>query len=296
MKHTFKRISAIGAAAMMLQFGSMLGTTASAAETVRLMGDLNADLAVTADDAQVTLGIYVDALAGNISPVVTEENEAADINMNGVIELEDAANILSYYCQTLVGDQPLWADFRNVSYADGTDFYSREARDDNGEIIRDADGNPIKVTPRENNPFKLTGMYIEVGCAEGEAGETVSVPVYVAGLPKLAGFQIKVDHTLPLDLLKITSDLASQEGWNGGEVIENTDFDDHSGVFTAAQAGDIELKNGYILGNLVYQIPKDAKSGTTYTVSVDSSYTMFVRAEALEAYQYTMLSGVVRVK
>ena len=62
MKKTTRILGTICASAIALSMCSMFSASASAASAVRIMGDLNNDLVVDAQDAQVTLGIYVDAL------------------------------------------------------------------------------------------------------------------------------------------------------------------------------------------------------------------------------------------
>ena len=306
MKKTTRILGTICASAIALSMCSMFSATASAASAVRIMGDLNNDLVVDAQDAQTTLGIYADALSGLSSDDVNDDNEAGDINMDGKISVEDAASILSYYCQTLVGGQPLWADFRTVSYEDGTGFSPQYVTDpETGEMTLDENGNPVVL--KSGRIYALRGLYIEAGCASGQAGETVTVPIYVAGLPKLAGFQLTVKHELPLKLTKIYSDIDKQEGWNPeDEFIANPNAAEDQGILVAAQADDISLKNGFVIGEFTYQIPEDAVSGTHYAIEIDPSWTMFVSTDCCYsnenekimngAYQYTALSGLVTVK
>ena len=295
MKQSARILGTVCASAIALSMCSMFSVSASAAATVRIMGDLNNDMVIDSADAQETLCIYTDALTGLISDAVNDENENADINMDGKISVEDAANILSYYCQTLVGGQPLWADFREVSYESGSSYAPEPVSEEYG---------------RKTRTFELRGLYLEVGCASGQAGETVTVPVYVAGLPKLAGFQLSLKHDTALTAVSITSKVAEDQGWNQ-EIgyVANPFYDDNRGVIVAAQAYNFSLADGYILSEYSYTIPKDAKPGDHYCIAVDPSWTKFVTQDCCYtnpedfndkvdpgSYQYTALSGLITVK
>lgn len=300
MKHTTltaKLLAGICTAAMSLSLFSALPASAADAGTVRLMGDLNNDLEVSVEDAITALHIYVDGIAGIGDADANAENGAGDINMDGEITVEDAMHILRYYCQTLVGDQPLWAEIRNLSYADGTDFYACFRQDENGELLLDENGQPILVKPNAEAPFTLKGMYIELGCAAGAPGEVVSVPVYIAGLPKLAGFQMLVGHDPALKLTGITSTLSEHPDWKDRAegLVMNPQFDDNHGCVVMGQAYDMALADGYVISEFQYQIPADAQSGAHYAVTLESYYTKFITAQC-DSYQYTALSGVVTVK
>lgn len=305
MKKTARILGTICASAVALSMCSMLPASASAAGTVTIMGDLNHDMVVDVADAQEALMHYVKSMSHLADDSINSDTEAADINMDGIISLEDASNILSYYCQTLVGGQPLWAEFREVSYEQGGNFAPIPAWDyEKNDILLDENGTPV-MKPRT---FGRTGLYIEIGCASGEAGETVTVPVYVAGLPQLAGFQLSVFHELPLELLDITSEINKQPGWNPiDKPISNPHADDNQGIIVAAQAYDISLEDGFVLCEFSYKIPEDAEPGAHYGITVDQSWTKFVTSEGStyedyskgvesDSYQYTSLSGVVTVK
>ena len=305
MKLTYRIIGTLCASAAALSMCSMLSASALDAGTVSVMGDLNNDLTVDAADAQAALQLYVKSVSRLTDGSVTEETETADINMDGVIGLEDAAGILRYYCQTLVGGQPLWADFRTVSYEDGTGFYNRQFMDpETGESTLDENGESIRV--KNKRKFALRGMYLEIGCASGEAGETVTVPVYAAGLPKLAGFQLTVSHDEALTPVSITTEIDKQFDWDPENVYNVNPFaENNCGILVAAQAEDISLADGFVIGEFSYTIPEDAEPGAHYCVSVDPTWTMFVSADccysnddgtAAGVYQYTALSGVVTVK
>lgn len=279
MNKTAKIFSAVLAAAAAFNMCST-AFSASAAESIRILGDLNHDLSVNSCDAQQALEIYTDSVSGLTDGSVNQDNETADINMDGSITVEDAESILLYYCQTLAGKQPLWADFRQVSYENGSSYGSKKE-------------------------FALRGLYIEVGCAEGAPGTTVTVPVYVAGLSKLAGFQLGLIHEDPMTLTAITSELDKLECWKTADtIISNPE----TGMLVAAQANDISLADGFVIGEYAYEIPKNAESGAHYCITVDQTYTKFVMTDCVfidtdptstiekGTYQYTALSGVVTVK
>ena len=302
MKRTMKLMSAVCAAAAALTVCAAMPLTASAeANTLKLTGDFNNDKVIGAEDAQNTLELYAEVVAGNTDGAVDEATEQLDIDMDGKVSAADAEYILHYYCQTLVGDKPLWAEIRSLSYADGTAFYGNEARevylkDENGDYVLDENGQFVKVW-QEAQEAKLKGMYIEIGCASGAAGETVTVPVYLCGLPKLAGFQLLIQHDLPLDLVKITSNLEQHPQGTDFEDIKpaiNPDFSENEGCVVAAQAHDITVQDGYVVAEYEYQIPEDAKTGDVYTISVAPYYTKFITSDC-DDYQYTALSGAVRV-
>lgn len=300
MKHTkltAKLLAGVCTAAMSLSLFSALPASAAETAAVRLMGDLNSDLEVSVEDAITALHIYVDGIAGIGDATANAENGSGDIDMDGEITVEDAMHILRYYCQTLVGDQPLWAEIRELSYVDGTDFYSYFRQDENGELLLDDKGQPILVKPNAGAPFERTGMYIELGCATGAPGEVVSVPVYIAGLPKLAGFQMLIGHDPALTLTDINSRLSEHPDWKDkkDEVITNPRFDENHGCVAMGQAYDMTLADGYVISEFLYQIPEDAQSGAHYAVTLESYYTKFITAQC-DSYQYTALSGVVTVE
>lgn len=264
MKTVRRLLSAVCAAAISAGFFGMLPVSAEETAGIRLMGDLNNDMAVAADDAQLALLLYLDGITGNADNSATAENGVADINMDGVIDAGDSQNILRYYCETLVGEQPLWAEFRDVSYQDGTGYYGHE--------------NPV---------FTLTGMYLEIGCASGAPGETVEVPVYVAGLSRIAGLQMFMITPDELPTLDIQSPVPDDYGIG---VTTNPD----AGAFVWANARDISIADGYVIATYTYQIPEDAEPGIFYPLTVDTSETAFVTVD--DYWQYTLLSGVIAVK
>ena len=284
---------------------------ASAAETVRLTGDLDGDLHVTALDAQMTLDLYAQALVGNADNTATEENSNVDIDMDGEIDVLDAQYILLYYCQTLVGDQPLWADFRDVSYHDGAELTVID-RYENGEAVR---------VPA-NVKFNKKGLYVEIGCAQGAPGETVTVPVYVAG-GDLIAFGMFVDTPEGLEANDITTGLEEefnlwcpkteeqkQEEW--GKVdgqYAHYGFNPLKGSFGFTTIENLHTSDGCILAYYSYTIPEDAQPGTAYPICLNTAKSEFLAKVGLgvigelgdelwetQSYQYTLLNGVVVVE
>lgn len=264
VKTVRRLLSGVCAAAISLHLCGMLPASAAETAAIRLMGDLNSDMIVSSDDAQAALKIYLGGITGDTDNHATAENGVADINMDGIIDSGDAQNILRYYCNTLVGNQPLWADFRDVSYQDGTGYYGHE--------------NPV---------FTLTGMYLEIGCASGAPGETVEIPVYVAGLSRIAGLQMFMITPDELPTLDIQSPVPDDYGIR---VTVNPDV----GAFVWANSKDISIADGYVIATYTYQIPADAEPGTFYPLTVDTSETAFVTVD--DYWQYTLLSGVIAVK
>ncbi len=272
-KKTFAAIlcAACMSAAAMTGTGMPASAAASVQQT-RIMGDLNGDLAVDAVDAQRTLHLYVDGLAGKADLNADMENGYVDIDMDGQISASDAQSILSYYCRTLSGKQPLWAEYRDVSYV-------TEASD--------ADGN-------QGVPFSKTGMYVEIGCAQGAPGETVSVPVYIAGAPMLAGFQFYLNHAGGAELTGISIEGSDIYG-SVDEVLANADPECGALIWVNARGANKSIRNGAILGTYSYQIPEDAKPGDHYSLTIERN-SMFVTNEVNGAYQYTLLDGVIMVQ
>ena len=276
---------------------------ASAAETVRLTGDLDGDLHVTALDAQMTLDLYAQALVGNADNTATEENSNVDIDMDGEIDVLDAQYILLYYCQTLVGDQPLWADFREVSYHDGTDWMV---------IVGNEEDRFARVPNKD--PFELNGLYVEIGCAQGAPGEIVTVPVYFAG-GDLCAVVMFVDTPEGLELTDITSHVKEdfnlwcpetpeqyQAEWDGEEHRSSSLVSFYlpkgSGGFTTSE--NLDMKDGYVVAYYSYKIPEDAQSGTAYPICLNASKCEFCAVNPEQTgcwhYEYTLLNGVVVVE
>ncbi|MBR5371035.1 MAG: hypothetical protein IK130_02365 [Oscillospiraceae bacterium] len=301
-KQFIKRTISAVCAAMMISGGAAL-LPASAAEqgAVKLMGDLNGDCKVTMEDAKKTLDIAVAGRIGLVDNKVNAENNPADIDMNGTIETMDALAILRYFCQTLVGDQPLWSDIRKLTYHDGTEF---------SPILVD------ETVEYEQLPFEKRGMYLEIGCAEGKPGEEVTVPVYLAGIETLVGFQYFQSAPARLTPTNITSDLGiaifcylDENGNPQTKELVDTDTstdplgvaNTYSGAFvwTAPRGEDMTLTEGMVIANYSYKIPEDAKDGEVFVVSVNPAKTMFgtnTGDSMFNPYQYTTLDGAIVVK
>lgn len=263
-------ISALCAAAV--SCCALASVPANAADFQR-MGDLTQDLCVDAKDAIAVLRISNLQMIEAEEPGITAENCTGDIDMNGAIEPRDANAILQYFNRTLLGLQPLWADIRETSYIDGTSAL-----------------NP-------DNPFQLTGLYIEIGCAAGAPGEEVTVPVYVAGCKGLAGFQY---YQSTPDALTMTGVKAYTDAL--GEVPSDSVTNPENGaiVWTSYDGRDIEIADGYLLAEYTYRIPADAEPGTNFTVTADTEHNLFVTEDCVYdssagRYQYTLLDGVIHV-
>ena len=302
MKKQFikRTISAVCAAMMISGGAALLPASAAEQSAVKLMGDLNGDCKVTMEDAKKTLDIAVAGRIGLVDNKVNAENNPADIDMNGTIETMDALAILRYFCQTLVGDQPLWSDIRKLTYHDGTEF---------SPILVD------ETVEYEQLPFEKRGMYLEIGCAEGKPGEEVTVPVYLAGIETLNGFQYFQSAPERLTPTNITSDLGvttfcylDENGAPKTDHLVDVESGEYVGVantysgafvWTAPRGEDITLTEGIVLANYTYKIPEDAKEGEVFVISVKPEKTMFgtsVGNSMFNHYQYTALDGAIVVK
>lgn len=60
-------------------------------------GDINGDSAISADDAQIVLRAYVRRISGRAAGLTQAQISAADVDSNGIADLEDAQYILRYY-------------------------------------------------------------------------------------------------------------------------------------------------------------------------------------------------------
>ena len=299
MKNVKSRLSAIltASAAAMTLFSAM---PVSAAESIPLMGDMDADCKVTANDAQLALDVYVESLVGNTDNTANAENGSGDIDMNGIIDVADAQNILNYFCQTLIGEHPLWASIRElsgfISYNDGSNY------------------NP-NGTHHSSGYFNLQGMYLEVGCQSAAPGETVQVPVYMSGVDELAGFQLRMEADARLECSEIHSEagLASTMDEYHALIEEHPELKDDrdllleyldrsvfanttQAIVTWASGKPIDPRDGFLAGVYTYTIPEDAEPGTVYELHVDTSYTKFVPLSGTDAFAYTLLDGVIVVE
>ena len=69
-------------------------------------GDINADGAVSVEDAQLALIAYVNRMAGSDTGLTTEQTQAADVNEDKEISVDDAQNILIYYVNNTLSNTP----------------------------------------------------------------------------------------------------------------------------------------------------------------------------------------------
>lgn len=288
-----RTLSALSAAALFAGGLTALPANAASAQSAHIMGDLDGDTHITITDAKQTLDVYVASLAQLSDNDVTTQTNPADIDMNGYIEMADAIAILRYFCQSLAGDIPLWSDIRKLSYHDGTEYNPYFISED-------------VASDYEAMPFEKRGMYLEIGCAEGKPGETVSVPVYIAGIADFYGFQYFQNTPEGLTLTDIRSDLGIRV--NGITHGDPTDYSVGVGnlengafVWADANAVNLDVKQGMVIAEYEYQIPEDAQAGDTFVISANNAQTMFVTCDddspyGTLSYQYTLLDGVVAVK
>ena len=73
-----------------------------------LLGDVNGNGEIAADDAQIALKAYVNMLAGKESGLTAAQQQAADIDGDGEVTATDAQIILKYYVNTLAGKEVTW--------------------------------------------------------------------------------------------------------------------------------------------------------------------------------------------
>ena len=305
MRKQFTRIlSAVCAAAMLSGGLAMIPASAAEVKSAKVMGDMTGDLRVTIEGAKAALDLSIAGEIGLADTEVNEESNAGDIDMNGIIETTDALAIMRYFCQTLVGDQPLWSEVRKLTYHDGTEF------DPCYEPDHGAEGK------EKHLPFEKRGMYLEIGCAEGEAGEIVEIPVYLAGIEGFAGFQYFQNTPEEVILTDIRSSLGLDKYDANGNRIKGDDdagYSDENGntwtgcanlangafVWAAADNKPVDAQKGEIIATYYYQIPETAQKGDLYVISADTESTMFVTWNddfGCLSYQYTLLDGVIAVK
>ena len=315
MKHTqLKTLCAV--CASVLTFSICPAFTADAEIIIRdkpnmnlhFMGDTNGDFRVSVDDAQSVLLAYVQSVADERT-IPAAEIPQADTNLDGVVDIADASNILRYYCRTLVGDQPLWSEFRSVSEVTGEMRPSYETRDywlESGEVI------PVSVqTDTQFMTYGKTGMFIEIGAVSGMPGEYVSVPVYLSGVPVLAGFQLFVNNAEGMTVQQVNG--LPDADLYGGTYITNppvTNWEEDWGcsVWVSRGGQNVEFTDGSVVAEFVYQIPADARPGTVYPLVIDETETKFVTNgnelppgvyetnPGATYYQFTILNGAVMVE
>lgn len=97
----------------------------------RIRGDYNGDTAVDSADAQLTLNVYSETLAGNPSETLPAAAAACDINGDGILDSADAQYILLFYAEDIAGNTPHWPDGTtnpayDPQYTDRTMLLSRK--------------------------------------------------------------------------------------------------------------------------------------------------------------------------
>lgn len=265
-KLPIKTISLLSAVCTALSLGSAASASAADLPAFCRMGDLNTDGKVDLRDARRALVSYVDDFIGIQDSTVNANNFAGDINMNGKIDLSDATNILRYYTYTMVGEQPLWADLRKVNSVKGGLVAEKASTP-----IEFPDGSYLSVDVVSGavyRPFALSGLYVEIGCAEGRPGETVEVPVYISCTDGLAGFMLDInagnltvtDFSSPLDSNDIAFNPAMRDKSYTCSCI----------AWAANDGLDKTFENGSLAGTISYRIPDDAEAGTVYPIQMDS--------------------------
>lgn len=309
----FRAVSALCASAMLMSGASALPASAAASEPTapRIMGDVNGDCKVTIEDAKHTLDAFVAGQIGLRSAELTEDIAPADVNMDGTLEILDALAIMRYFCKTLVGEQPLWSEIRKMTYVDGRE-YDPNYPNRLAEVTED---------DKSHAPFELRGMYLEIGCAEGAPGEIVEIPVYVAGINQFTTFGYSQFTSSAAKLIGVSAPEFDAEVTAdvGGELETQSGISEDERSMWSIAAGDTHVgfgwtsldnkvmdpHDGIVLATFRYEIPKNAKSGDHYVLSVDTRATSFhlltVNPEdeeelSLPAYQYTLLDGVIVVK
>ena len=200
-------------------------------------------------------------------------------------------DILLQNCQTLSDGQPLWADERELSYHDGLDY----------TVVRVTEGDDLYKRYPNDKPFELTGMYVEIGCAQGAPGETVRVPVYISGVPDLQAAAVFIDPPEGLEPTAITSAVEDDFPDVWGTPSEHSDeYEKYTcflpvGSFVLSTYESFHPQDGYVLATYSYKIPEDAQSGTVYHVCLNPAKTEFGNGHS-QNYQYALYTGVVVVE
>ena len=301
-----KAFCAVCASALALSICPAFPASA-ASDRFRSMGDTDGNGKVGVEDAQTVLIHYVNGLSKR-ETISADTDPVSDTNFDGVIDLADAMNILIYYCNTLAGNKPMWADFRKMSSVTGEMGWKFEYETVDYTL---AEGETIPVIREKATEvfreYGKTGMFLEVGVASGKPGDYVSVPVYVSGLPLLAGFQLFIHEAGNAELTGLRCNI--------NEIIpEGTDHnpavnpDPQWGAMVWANAYNYTIPDGSVIAEYIYKIPEDAKPGAVYTISVDRDETKFVtsgeemtnedyeNASYQTAYQYIVLDGAIAVE
>lgn len=303
-----KAFCAACASVLTLSIAPAFSASAAGDFTYRSMGDIDGNGEVSVDDAQSVLLAYVKSVA-DCEALPASANPPADTNLDGVIDILDASNILRYYCRTLVGDKPMWSEYRAVSEKTGTEEMVCKLVD-----YRMPDGTTLQINvPTGETAFATygkTGMFIEVGVASGKAGDYVSIPVYVSGCPDIAGFQFYLNRSGDAQLKGIQSNIDEILGDPlPSDPVWNPDPEWGALVWCSARGENLRMENGTVIGEYIYQIPEDAKSGDVYSLTIDKDETLFVStgeemgkgflvgsdANAC-SYQFTLLDGAIVVE
>ena len=267
----------------------------------------------TGTTRRMTTTSRITGITTGTTAILTETSAATSETARSVTTTETTAEtappvppILLQYCQTLTDGRPLWEAYRELSYHDGLDYTIRTGTDED----------PFARTPNLT-PFPLTGLYVEIGCAQGAPGETVNVPVYIAGAPDLGTGVMFIDPPDGLKPTAITSGMTedfelgvpsiTDGSWlaNGDSCVCGAYLPKGSFTFGLGSLHEIVHlpSDGYVIANYSYQIPEDAQPGTVYPVCLNAAKTVFTarleladRTITSKDYQYTLLNGVVVVE
>lgn len=271
----FRKALTMSAAAVLAACSiPMMSASAAGVESVRLMGDINKDNRVDVSDAIDSLQLYNLNLVDLAENTVNDDNYGGDIDMNGQVDLNDTIGILTYYTLTNANLNPLWADLRRSSYVDGQSYY----------------GN---TDPEKQHYFEKTGMYLEIGCASAKPGETVTVPVYIAGITDLAGLQFFMSTPDSLTLDDVNTDLPISESTGKTWNPDNGAF-----VWAQERGNNLSVTDGTVICTYTYTVPETAQKGDFFLLTQDAEHTMFVAVDGsnIDAFQYTAVSGCITVE
>ena len=239
------------------------------------------------------------------------EEPATDTNLDGIIDLTDANNILQFYCRTLSGGKPLWSEYRKVTEFKGVMYQDEHLTRELGE-----DGKYVYTRTPKGDPryiqFGRPGMFLEIGTASGKPGDYVAVPVYLSGCRLLAAFQMFINKCGDAELANIR--LCGNKGYRSeGRVLTDygvTNPDPYWGasVWVAPGGQNVDIPDGSVIAEYIYHIPEDAAPGTVYSLSVMQEETIFVtngkeltpeeneNEQYKTKYQYTLLDGAIYVE
>ena len=240
-----KAFCAACASVLALSIAPAFSASAAGDFTYRSMGDIDGNGEVSVDDAQSVLLAYVKSVA-DCEALPASTNPPADTNLDGVIDILDASNILRYYCRTLVGDKPMWSEYRAVSERTGQDLPVMKAVD---YLLPDGTTISVDVPTGKYafSTFGKTGLFIEVGVATGKAGDYVTVPVYVSGCPDIAGFQFFMNQSGDAQLKGIQSNIDEILGDPlPSAPVWNPDPDYGALIWCSARGENLSMANGTV--------------------------------------------------